>query len=103
MASIRIATRSSALALWQAEYVAALLKQAEPGCEVELVHISTMGDQNQVNALATFGGERPKLIECPLVVVEAVKCHDDCMGCERRLPRTNRYNTSVPRWHGRAG
>ena len=56
MARVRIATRSSALALWQAEHVAALLEQAEPGCEVELVHISTMGDQNQVNALATFGG-----------------------------------------------
>ena len=56
MARVRIATRSSALALWQAEHVAALLEQAEPGCEAELVHISTMGDQNQVNALATFGG-----------------------------------------------
>jgi hydroxymethylbilane synthase len=56
MASVRIATRSSALALWQAQHVAVLLKQAEPACDVERVHVSTMGDQNQVNALATFGG-----------------------------------------------
>jgi hydroxymethylbilane synthase len=56
MPPIRIATRSSALALWQANHVAGLLRQAEPGREVELVHVSTLGDQNQVNALASFGG-----------------------------------------------
>ena len=37
---IRIATRKSALALWQAEYVKARLEQAHPGLKVSLVPIS---------------------------------------------------------------
>lgn len=56
MPTVRIATRSSALALWQANHIAESLRGADPQCSVELVHISTMGDQNQVNALASFGG-----------------------------------------------
>ncbi|CAM5618258.1 Porphobilinogen deaminase [Rhodanobacter lindaniclasticus] len=41
----RIATRKSALALWQAEHVAALLRAAHPGLGVELVPLSTRGDE----------------------------------------------------------
>ena len=44
-APLRIATRKSALALWQAEHVAALLRQAHPGLVVELVPLSTRGDE----------------------------------------------------------
>jgi hydroxymethylbilane synthase len=46
---LRIGTRASALALWQANHVKALL-EAEPGAQrVELVHIKTAGDlQTQV-------------------------------------------------------
>ena len=42
---IRIATRKSALALWQAEYVKARLQHFHPQLEVELVPMSTQGDK----------------------------------------------------------
>ncbi|MGD8957757.1 MAG: hydroxymethylbilane synthase, partial [Chromatiaceae bacterium] len=41
---IRIATRKSPLAMWQAEHVAAALGQAHPGLEVEILGMSTQGD-----------------------------------------------------------
>lgn len=53
---IRIATRASRLALWQANHVAELLRRAAPGCEVELVHVSTVGDRDRVEPLHHFGG-----------------------------------------------
>ena len=42
---LRIATRQSALALWQAEHVAARLRSAHPGLDVELVPMKTEGDR----------------------------------------------------------
>ena len=42
---IRIATRKSALALWQAEYVKARLEQAHPGLKVSLVPMVSRGDK----------------------------------------------------------
>ncbi len=54
---IRIATRRSQLALWQAEHVAALLRAAHPGLPVELVPMSTQGDRVQDRALAEVGGK----------------------------------------------
>lgn len=54
--TIRIATRRSRLALWQAEYTAALLRGREPDVDVELVHVSTEGDRVQTEPLAEFGG-----------------------------------------------
>lgn len=53
---IRIATRSSKLALWQAEHIKTLLNTACPDTPVEIVHITTQGDQNQSDALREFGG-----------------------------------------------
>jgi hydroxymethylbilane synthase len=55
-AALRIATRKSQLALWQAEHVAALLR-AHPGIDVELVPISTKGDRIQDRSLAAIGGK----------------------------------------------
>ena len=55
--SIRIATRSSRLALWQANHVAGLIRQAAPGCHVELVEVSTQGDQDRTSTLASMGGQ----------------------------------------------
>ena len=55
--SIRIATRRSKLALWQAEHVAALLRDAHPGLAVELVPMSTQGDRVLDRALAEVGGK----------------------------------------------
>ena len=55
--SIRIATRSSRLALGQANHVADLIRQAAPGCHVELIEVSTQGDQDRTSTLASMGGQ----------------------------------------------
>ena len=54
---LRIATRKSQLALWQAEHVAALMRRAHPGIEVELLPMSTKGDRIQDRSLAAIGGK----------------------------------------------
>lgn len=54
---LRIATRKSQLALWQAEYVKDLLQQAHPGLEVELLKMSTQGDKILDTPLAKIGGK----------------------------------------------
>jgi len=54
---LRIATRKSPLALWQSEHVAALLRAAHPGLEVELVPLSTRGDEVLDRSLAAIGGK----------------------------------------------
>ena len=56
-AALRIATRQSALALWQAEHVAALLRAAHPHLAVELVPMTTRGDQITDRSLAAIGGK----------------------------------------------
>jgi len=54
---LRIATRKSQLALWQAEHVAALIRKAHPGISVELLPMSTKGDRIQDRSLAAIGGK----------------------------------------------
>lgn len=54
---IRIATRTSPLALWQSNHVADLIRAAAPGCHVELVEVSTQGDQDRTSTLASMGGQ----------------------------------------------
>ena len=55
--SVRIATRESRLALWQAEHVAARLRAAHPGLTVELVPMTTKGDQILDRSLSKIGGK----------------------------------------------
>jgi len=54
---IRIATRKSALALWQAEHVAALLSDLPEVESVELVPMSTRGDEVLDRSLQKIGGK----------------------------------------------
>ncbi|MDY1017131.1 hydroxymethylbilane synthase [Pseudomonas coleopterorum] len=54
---IRIATRKSALALWQAEYVKARLEQAHPGLQVNLVPMVSRGDKLLDSPLSKIGGK----------------------------------------------
>ncbi|WP_308723856.1 hydroxymethylbilane synthase [Metapseudomonas otitidis] len=54
---IRIATRKSALALWQAEYVKSALEQAHPGLRVSLVPMVSRGDKLLDAPLAKIGGK----------------------------------------------
>lgn len=54
---LKIATRKSPLALWQAEYVRARLLDEHPGLEVELITMSTKGDKILDTPLAKIGGK----------------------------------------------
>ena len=54
---LRLGTRKSALALWQAEYVRAALCARHPALTVELVKITTEGDRILDRPLATVGGK----------------------------------------------
>lgn len=54
--TLRIATRKSPLALWQANYTAERLRLLPAQPLVELVPIVTSGDTNQTDALRQFGG-----------------------------------------------
>lgn len=54
---IRIATRKSPLALWQAEHVAFRLRTAFPGLSTELVTMVTRGDKMLDAPLAKVGGK----------------------------------------------
>lgn len=54
---LRIATRKSPLAMWQAEHVSACLVKAHPGVQVELIGMSTQGDKILDTPLAKIGGK----------------------------------------------
>lgn len=54
---IVIATRESALALWQAEHVRARLTALYPACEVSLLGVTTRGDEILDRPLAAIGGK----------------------------------------------
>lgn len=55
--TIRIATRKSPLAMWQAEHVAAEIKRAHPDVAVEVLGMSTQGDKILDTPLAKIGGK----------------------------------------------
>jgi hydroxymethylbilane synthase len=57
MERIRIATRESRLALWQAHHVADRLRERYPGLKTELVPMTTRGDQILHTTLAKIGGK----------------------------------------------
>ncbi len=54
---LRIATRKSALALWQAEHVAARLRPLAAPRAVELLPLTTQGDRSLQDSLALVGGK----------------------------------------------
>lgn len=54
---LRIATRKSPLALWQAEHVSATLRALDPGVSVTLVERVTKGDKILDQALSKVGGK----------------------------------------------
>lgn len=67
---LRIATRESALALWQSEHVAALVRIQHPDLEVSLVPMTTRGDQVLDRPLATVGGKGLFLKELEVAMQE---------------------------------
>jgi hydroxymethylbilane synthase len=68
--TLRLATRESALALWQTEHVAARLREAHPGLEVVLVPMTTRGDQILDQPLAEVGGKGLFLKELEVAMLE---------------------------------
>ncbi len=70
---LRIATRGSALALWQADDVAARLRAAHPGLETERLVFKTTGDHILDRPLAEIGGKGlfTKELEVALAAGEA--------------------------------
>ncbi len=65
-----IGTRSSKLALWQAEYVADCLRKQYDGLEVELVRMTTKGDKILDAPLAKIGGKGLFTKELELAMIE---------------------------------
>ncbi len=57
MRPLRIATRKSPLALWQAHHVAARLRALSPGRQVSLLELSTEGDRFLGAPLSQVGGK----------------------------------------------
>ncbi|KTD22062.1 porphobilinogen deaminase [Legionella lansingensis] len=55
--TIRIATRKSPLALWQANFIAGKIKEFHPAIRIELVPMVTSGDKFQKDKLQAIGGK----------------------------------------------
>lgn len=70
VSEIRIATRESALALWQANYVKDKLEAAHPGLKVTLVPMTTKGDQILDTPLAKIGGKALFVKELEVAMLE---------------------------------
>ncbi|WKE65566.1 hydroxymethylbilane synthase [Gallaecimonas kandeliae] len=68
--SIRIATRQSPLALWQAHHVKEALEAAHPGLEVVLVPMTTQGDKILDTPLAKVGGKGLFVKELELAMLD---------------------------------
>lgn len=72
MSTLRIATRKSPLALWQAEHVATRLRAAHPGIDIELVPMTTRGDEILDRALSKVGGKGLFIKELEIAMQEGV-------------------------------
>ena len=67
---IRIATRKSPLALWQAEKVRELIQNIDDSIEIELIKITTTGDKIQDKPLYEIGGKSLFLKELEQALLE---------------------------------
>jgi len=108
-APLRIATRRSPLALWQARHVQGLLFSRHPGLSVELVPMVTRGDRILDQPLAEIGGKGLFLKELEEALLDgradlAVHSLKDVpaemapgLGLEAVLPRANPYDAVLSR------
>ena len=55
--SLVIASRESALAMWQAQHIQAQLQQLYPQCDVSILGMTTQGDQILDKTLSKIGGK----------------------------------------------
>lgn len=70
MGIIRLATRESALAMWQANYVKTELEAAHADLEVEIVGMTTLGDRNKHSPLSKIGGKGVFVKELEVALIE---------------------------------
>src|SRR4029450_2957004 len=70
MRRLRVATRGSALARWQADHVAVLVQKAEPGLEVETLVVETSGDRRRDVPIWELGGKGVFVKEVQAAVLE---------------------------------
>ncbi len=70
--TLKIATRKSPLALWQAEHVKARLEALHPDLTVELVKMTTKGDQILNSPLSKIGGKGLFIKELEVGMMEGV-------------------------------
>ena len=97
MRTLRIATRKSPLALWQAEYVKANLLKHHPQLTIELVTFTTQGDKILDTPLAKIGGKGLFVKELEVAMLEgradlAVHSMKDVpMDCPEGLAITVQY------------
>jgi hydroxymethylbilane synthase len=70
MRRLRVATRGSALARWQADHVAELAQKAEPGLDVETVVVVTSGDRRRDVPIWELGGKGMFVKEVQAAVLE---------------------------------
>lgn len=68
--TIRIATRESQLALWQAHHLSGLLRVATDAFDVQLVPVSTIGDRDRSGPLREMGGQGVFTREVQRLVLE---------------------------------
>jgi len=107
--TLRIATRKSALALWQANHVQDLLGKAHEGINIELVKIVTEGDRILDRPLSQIGGKGLFLKELERAMLDgeadlAVHSMKDVpanmaggLVLDAVLPRANPYDALVSR------
>ena len=57
MKKLRIATRESPLALWQANHIKSLLESAHAELQCEIIGMTTLGDRNKFSPLSQMGGK----------------------------------------------
>ena len=67
---IRLATRESALAMWQANYVKSNLEKAHKGLEVEIIGMTTAGDRDKRSPLSQMGGKGVFIKELEIALYE---------------------------------
>lgn len=67
---LRVATRGSALARWQADHVVALLHKSDPGIQAEVVVVETSGDRRQDVPIWELGGKGVFVKEVQAAVLE---------------------------------
>ncbi len=97
MTTLRIGTRGSALALWQAKAVASLIEAA--GARVELLVIATTGDRRQEGPLSPDGGKRlfVKEIEDALLAEEIDLAVHSAKDMSALLPEGLEIAATLPR------